>query len=297
MIKDFNLRNQTTYKIGGPALYFSTCNSIVEVQKAIHFAVKRNLPWFILGNGSNILVSDEGFPGLAIKLSGDFKKINFDANIVEVGAGVILPALSKSFLSMGWAGFEFMCGIPGTIGGAVRMNAGNNQGEIQDHFISALVLSKNGNLQNITKEEMDFSHRSSRLYKCKDTILSVKFKMHCLETPKHIKEKIKLIIADRRSKQPKNRRSCGSVFKKPEGGKPAGWYIEQAGLKGFRIGDAMIAFEHANWIINVGNAKAVHVKVLIRRIQDDILKTYGVFLKREVVYVPEDIIGDYDCQK
>jgi len=286
------LANHTTYKIGGPAQYFSICDTVDEIQEALSWCEQHVLPWFILGNGSNILVADEGFAGLVLKLGRGFKAFSFAYDSVEVGGGVLMPALSSHCLSKGWGGFEFMCGIPGTMGGGVRMNAGTRDGEIKDHFISAIVQSPNGNVNVVGKDDMNFSHRHSMLANTRDIVLSVRLKLSYLDKPENIKEKIKKIIAIRRAKQPKIKRNCGSVFKKPLGGKPAGWYIDQAGLKGLRIGDAMVAHEHANWILNLGNAKADQVKALISKIQDDVMKKFDVALEREVIYVPEDILGD-----
>jgi len=285
----------TTFKIGGSAQYFSSCNTVNEIQKALSWCEQQGLPWFILGNGSNILIADEGFPGLVLKLGHGFKAVSFSQNSVEVGGGVLLPALSRHFLSRGWGGFEFMCGIPGTIGGAVRMNAGTRDGEIKDHFISAKVLSPDGSVKVVGKEEMDFSHRHSALETTRDIVLSARLKLPYSENPENIKEKIKKIISSRRAKQPKIKRNCGSVFKKPPGGKPAGWYIDHAGLKGLRIGGAMVAHEHANWILNLGNARAEDVKALISRIQYEVMKKFDVSLEREVIYVPEDILGFEDA--
>ena len=284
------MKSHTTFKIGGPAKSFSICNSTDEIQEALSRCRKQGLPWFILGNGSNILVSDGGFRGLVIKLGGDLKNVFFDEETVEVGGGALLPTLSRHFLARGWGGFEFMSGIPGTIGGAVRVNAGTKQGEIKDHFVSAKVLLPNGTVRIISKEEMGFSYRHSTLLKTRDIVLSAKFSMPYLDERENIQEKIKGIIADRRDKQPKNRRNCGSVFKNPPGDKSAGWFIDRAGLKGTRIGDAMVAHEHANWIINLEHAKAEHVKSLIAKIQDEVFRKFGVSLEREVIYIPEDIL-------
>lgn len=285
------MKDYTTFKIGGMASYFSVGTSIEDVFRAIIWCKQHNLPWFILGNGSNILVADEGFPGLVIKLGRDFKKVIFGGNIVDVGAGVLLPALSRHFLAKRWGGFEFMCGIPGSIGGAVRMNAGTRQGEIKNHFISATVLAPDGSVWTMTREEMDFSHRHSCLAESRDIVLSARFKLPYLDKPEHIKKKIKLIIADRCGKQPKIKRNCGSVFKRPPGGKSAGWYIAQAGFKGLRMGDAMVAHEHANWIINLGRAKASDVKNLIQHLRKEVFNKFQISLNREVIYVPEDILG------
>ena len=286
----FALKSYTTYKVGGLAKQFSLCNTVEDLQNAVIGSREKEFPWFILGNGSNILVSDDGFPGLVIKLGGDFKKVVFGKNTVEAGAGLLLPSLSRHCLARGWGGFEFMCGIPGTIGGAVRINAGTKQGEIKDHFISATVLTPAGEIKTLTKEDMDFSYRHSRLAETRDIVLSATFTKPYAAEKADIQEKIKEIIASRRQKQPRIKRNCGSVFKSPPGGKPAGWYIDQVGLKGFRIGDAMIAHEHANWIVNLGNAKAVDVKAIISKVQETVFQKFGVMLEREVIYVPEDIL-------
>ena len=283
------LKNATTFKIGGEAKHFAVCGSIEELHECVTWCNNRGIPWFILGNGSNILVSDDGFPGLVIKLGGDFKKVVFNENTIEVGAGVLLPALSRRFLAKEWGGFEFMCNIPGTIGGAVRINAGTKQGEIKDHFVSAKVLSPNGKISTIPKQDMDFSCRHTCLSNTRDIVLSAKFSLAFLEERKNIQEKIKQIIVDRRRKQPQNRRNCGSVFKSPPGGKPAGWYLEKVGMKGMTIGDAMVANEHANWIVNIGRARSEDVKKLITIGQKRVFDEYGIQLEREVIYLPEDM--------
>lgn len=280
----------TTFKIGGPANHFAVCDTIEELQKAVASSQFQGLPWFVLGNGSNILVSDDGFPGQVIKLSGDFQGVVFGQDSVQVGAGVILPGLSSCGLAKGWGGFEFMCGIPGTIGGAVRINAGTKQGEIKDHIISATVLTPAGEIKTLNKQELGFSYRHSKLVETSDIVLSATFAKPYVTDKAVIQEKIKEIIACRRQKQPRIKRNCGSVFKSPPGGKPAGWYIDQVGLKGFRIGDAMIAHEHANWIVNLGNARAVDVKAIISLVQETVFQKFGVMLEREVIYVPEDIL-------
>lgn len=289
MENNYRLASHTTYRIGGPARYFSTCNSTDEIQEDIFFASKRNLPWFILGNGSNIIVSDEGFPGLVIKLGGNFKEVSFNEDTVEIGAGVLLPSLIKHFMPKGWGGFEFMCGIPGTIGGAARINAGTRQGEIKDNFISATILTPAGEIKTITKDAMNFSHRHSKLAETRDIVLSATFAKPYDSEKTSIDKKIKAIIKSRRDKQPKNHRNCGSVFKNPPGEKPVGWYIEQAGLKGAQIGGAMVAREHANWIVNLGSARSEHVKSLISMIQEEVFKRFGVSLEREIIYIPEDL--------
>jgi UDP-N-acetylmuramate dehydrogenase len=248
------------------------------------------MPWFVLGAGSNILVSDDGFPGLVIRISGVFKEISFYENTVQVGAAVLLPILSRCFLENQWGGFEFMCDIPGTIGGAVLINAGTRGGEIADHFISAMIRTPDDQVRSMSKEEMAFSYRRTSLSGTQAIILSARFALPYRAEKDSIHKKMEQIITNRRQKQPRNKRNCGSVFKSYPGQSPPGWYIEQAGLKGTRVGDAMVAFEHANWIVNLGNAKAEHVKSLIDRIQGEVFSRFNVKLEREVSYIPEDVL-------
>lgn len=290
MLEGSSLKPYTTYKIGGPARFFATPKSTEELQNAVAWSQERGVPWFILGNGSNLLISDRGFPGLVIKLGGDFKKVDFDKDVVRAGGGVLLPALSRHFLAREWGGFESMCGIPGTVGGAVRMNAGTRQGEIKDNFISATVLTPAGEIKTVNRDEIGFSYRRSGLADTRDIVLTACFSKPYDEEKAGIKSKIKEIIAARRGKQPKNRKNCGSVFKSAADGTPAGWYIDQAGLKGFRIGDAMVAGEHANWIVNLGNARAEDVKGIISHIQEKVFLKFGEMLQREVLFLPEDIL-------
>ena len=289
MIEFYPLWNHTTYNIGGPARHFTVCNSAEELRNSINWLQNEELPWFILGNGSNILVADDGFPGLVVKLSGEFKNVIFKDETVEAGGGGLLPALSRHFLARGWGGFEFMCGIPGTVGGAVRINAGTKQGEISDNFFSATVLTPAGEIKALTKDDMSFSYRHSRLVETRDIVLSATFSKSYDLDKADIQKKIKEIITLRRQKQPSVKRNCGSVFKSPPGGKSAGWHIDQAGLRGYRAGDAMITYEHANWIVNLGHATAKDVKDIISHVQETVFLKYRIMLQREVIYIPDDL--------
>ena len=289
MLNNYNLANLTTYKIGGPAKYFAKCNNEQKLLGLLSLFGELNINWFVIGNGSNILIADKGFPGAVIKLGRDFKKVAFCVNSVEVGSAVLLPVLSRHFLSKGWGGYEFMCDIPGTVGGAVRMNAGTKDGEIKDHFLSAKLLSPDGNITDVNKGDMNFSYRYSRLKETRDIVLSVKFELSFIDNFENIKNKINEIISTRNKKYPKVKKNCGSIFKKPRTGIPAGWYIEQVGLKGTAVGEAMVSNEHANWIVNTGHARADHVKYLIRKIQDEVFNKFNILLEREVIFIPEDL--------
>jgi UDP-N-acetylmuramate dehydrogenase len=242
--------------------------------------------------GSNVLVSDDGVPGLVIKLGKGFKRIEVDEakGMISVGGGCPLPRLGMTLMKQGIAEFEYMCVIPGTVGAAVRINAGTKEGEIKDKFISADILMPDLRIINLSKGDIRFSYRHSDLIENRGIVLSARFQIGGRESPEGIQKRIKEIIAKRKSKQPENPRNCGSIFKNPNGEKPAGWYIEQAGLKSMRKGDAQIATEHANWIVNLGKATAADVKYLIHYAQEKVFDKFGIELIREMIYVPEDIL-------
>ena len=291
--RNFSLKSLTTYNIGGSAKYFFIADDFDELLNALQWAKNNGLPCFLLGRGSNIIISDEGFPGLVIKLGTGFKNILIDEQkkIVTAGGGVSLPILGVVLINNGLSGFEYMCGIPGTVGGAVRINAGTTkEGEIKDNFISVKVLMPNFEIATLTKIDMRFSYRYSYLVDNGGIMLTASFRLEEKKEPAILKKKVREIILRRKQKQPKNRKNCGSVFKRPQEGNTAGYYIEKTGLKGMQIGGARVAVEHANWIVNLGNAKAKDVKELISLIQNEVWNKFGVMLEREIIYVPEDII-------
>lgn len=286
------LKPLTTFRIGGPAQYFFFAETEEDLAAAIVWATVQKLPFFLLGAGSNILVADEGFPGLVVKLGNGFASISFDEknNQVTAGAAVLLPGLGKTLTDLGWEGFEFMCGIPGTIGGAVVMNAGTKNGEIKDVLATARVMRMDGTVHSLACNELEFGHRTSYFKKSSDLILSVTFTLSKREDPLLLRERVRKSLADRSAKQPKNSRNCGSVFKSVNDGMQAWKYIDKAGFKGTSEGDALVAEEHANWIINRGSATAADVKNLIRNIQTEVKEKFDVSLEREVIFIPEDIL-------
>lgn len=285
-----SFKRMTTYRIGGVPQYFVSPTNLDELTGALNWCNANRLPWFLIGHGSNILVSDEGFPGLVIKLAGDFSSIEFDdvPRVITIGAAAMLPKFANECASRGISGFEGLCDIPGTVGAAVRINAGTKVREVKDFFISADILDEQGSVRTLRHDEMDFGHRTSVLMRKRWIVLRARFKYGAERASTEIFDDMKGYRDARRNKQPLNPRNCGSVFKSAE--KPAGWYIEQCGLKGRRIGGAMIANEHANWIVNVGNASSNDVKALINLIQAEVYKQFGIKLEREVEYVPEDIL-------
>lgn len=287
---NFPLKGLTTYKIGGQARYFVLVDSLTELKEVLFWAKANKISWFLLGAGSNILIPDEGFSGVVIKLGRWFNEIEINHKKKEVisGAAVMLTKLGKLLAASGWAGFEYMCGIPGTVGAAVKMNAGTRlEGEIKDSFIEALALTPSLELIRLKKKDMQFSYRSSRLAQEKHIVINVVFKLDRKNTKAVLQRKIQEIMLSRKRRQPTNIRNCGSVFRNPSLGKSAGWYIEQVGLKGVRVGDAAVADEHANWIVNLKNAKAKDIKRLIKIIQNKVSRKFGIKLEKELIYVPK----------
>ncbi len=296
--KDYPLVSTNRIKTGGLALYFAAPEDIPQLQKTLGFCQDNHIPFYILGNGSNVLISDDIFHGVVIKLEGNFKSVSLDhySQTVIAGAGASLMKMGSDLAELGYTGFSYMGVIPGTVGGAVRMNAGIKKGqEIKNSFLTALVLDPDtGIIAEYKKQEMAFAYRESMLKKSKKIILQATFKLPCRkETQKHAAlDTLKELLELRRNKHPKNPCTFGSTFKNPKNRMhPAGWYLEKVGMKGMQAGGAIIAEEHANWILNTGNAKTGDVKKLIETGQKRVSEKFGVQLEREVIYLPEDIEG------
>ena len=294
IIKNYPLKERTTIKIGGRALHFANVSTIAEVQELLVFGRDLQLPFITIGNGSNVLFSDEDFQGIVICLVGSLREITFDddGKTVTAGAGASLMRLGNEIARRGFLGCAYMAVIPGTVGGAVRINAGTlEEGDIKDHFMSALVLNPvTGVISELGKNSMGFAYRESVLSRSNKIILQATFKLPLQE--QLCSEKAQKIVSDllavRKAKQPANQKNFGSTFKRPIPGNPPGWYLERVGMKGVRAGGAMVAEEHANWILNVDNAKSRDVKQLIAMGQKRVFEEFGVQLQREVIYLPED---------
>ena len=294
IIKNYPLKERTTIKTGGYTRYFANASTIAEVQELLFFARESQLPFLTIGNGSNVLFSDEDFRGVVICLSGSLREITFDddGRTVTAGAGASLMRLGNEIARRGILGCAYMAVIPGTVGGAVRINAGTlEEGDIKDHFLSALVLNpETGVISELGRDFMEFAYRESVLSRSHKIILQATFKLPQQENP--FIEKAQKIVSDllavRKAKQPANQKNFGSTFKRPIPGNPPGWYLERVGMKGVRVGGAMVAEEHANWILNVDNATSSDVKKLIAIGQKRVFEEYGIHLRREVIYLPED---------
>lgn len=285
------LAKHTTFRVGGPADWFVTVETEQELEQLLKFCREQKLPWLLLGNGSNILASDSGFRGVAVCLSGEFEQISMTEDVnsgslhLTAGAAVLLSRLSHLVGKKGFTGLEFANGIPGTVGGAVFMNAGAYGGEIRDTLVGVTVMTREGKVQKRTAEELLLGYRSSILQNNGELVLKADF---CFQVRQRIQ--IFAIMESYRKarslKQPLEYPSAGSTFKRPEG-HYAGRLIEEAGLSGYRIGGAQVSEKHAGFIINRDNATAAEVYALIMHVQKTVEKASGVRLEPEVRLVGE----------
>ena len=279
--RDEPMSRHTTFKIGGPVDLFIQVNSWEAIQKLYQSAYELSIPIMPVGNGSNMLVSDSGIRGAVIALSGEFSKITLtDDTVIECGAGVTLASLCNFAKDHSLTGLEFAWGIPGAAGGAAFMNAGAYNCEMESVLTGCTHITKAGEVGSLKGDELHFGYRHSAYSDSGDTILSL-----TLELKKGRKEQIARAMDElfqrRKSKQPLELPSAGSVFKRPEG-HFAGTLIEESGLKGARVGGAMVSEKHAGFIVNVGNATCADVLALIEKIQNTVLEKTGVALECEV---------------
>ena len=273
------ISNYTTYKVGGKVraiCYPKGENELIELVKILK---ENKVKYFVLGNGSNVLFSDDLYDGIIIKLD-NFNKINIQGNIIEVGAGYPLIKLSNDAMRNSLVGLEFASGIPGTVGGAVFMNAGAYGEDMSKIVESVRVLTSDLKIVELSNKEMNFSYRTSMLQSHLDYVLvGAKLKL-----VSGLREEIENIMVERRNQrratQPLNLPSAGSVFRNPEG-MYAGKLIQDMGLKGYTIGRAMVSDKHANFIVNMGNAKAIDIKKIIDLVKQKALIKYGVRLHVE----------------
>lgn len=283
--KDEELARHTTMKIGGPADLFIEPTSIEGLKKTMQLVQKHRINWRAIGRGSNLLVSDQGIDGVVIKLGNNLKEMKLDGTTLTVGAGFSIVALSVLISKKGLSGLEFASGIPGSIGGAVYMNAGAHGSDISKILTEAHILFEDGSLQWLTKDEMEFSYRTSVLQKKRPGIV-VEASFQLTEGDK---EQIVAVMQKnkdyRKVTQPYDSPCAGSIFRNPL---PhyAGKLIEEAGLKGFQIGGAQISEMHGNFIVNTGSAKAFDVLQLIQYVKKTIMEKYNIQMETEV-----EIIG------
>lgn len=280
------LSKHTTWKIGGPAAAFIIPNGIDELTKIIEILNVNKVAWKVLGKGSNLLVSDKGYRGAIISLQQKpFRTLDIEETMVRVGADFSLIRLANLAAKNGLTGLEFAGGIPGTVGGAIYMNAGAHNSDISNILIEANVLNENGDIDTWSNKDFEFAYRHSKLQERKGIILSAIFNLN-YEDRKIIAERMASYKDRRRKSQPYNLPCAGSVFRNPDGDF-AGRLIEELGLKGYKIGDAQVSTLHANFIVNTGNATAKDILNLIEYIKFRVFKVYKVELSSEVELVGE----------
>ena len=279
------MARHTTFRIGGPADYFVELGSIEQIRAAIQVCREENLPWFVLGRGSNLLVSDKGYRGVILSIYKDFQKTEIQGETVTVQAGVLLTTLSGKVLDASLTGLEFASGIPGTIGGAVVMNAGAYGGEMKDIVRKVTVLDQDGEVRTLTCGEMQFGYRTSLAKKKGYIVLGAELTLKQGEKEK-IREEMQTLKAKRIEKQPLEFPSAGSTFKRPEG-YFAGNLIWDAGRRGAAVGGAQVSEKHCGFVVNTGNATAADVRELMRQLQGKVQEQFGVHLEPEVLFLGE----------
>jgi UDP-N-acetylmuramate dehydrogenase len=280
----------TTWKIGGPARYLAVPRDLEEVYALMGLAYNRGWPLFFLGRGSNVLIADEGLPGLTLHLAKGLQKLERRGPTLRAGAGVALPRLARLTAALGFSGFEFLAGIPGTVGGAVRLNAGAEGENMAGVLRRVWVATPRLQLLEFQAGELALGYRSSLLLSFPHwLVVEAEFALETPAPPEAVEERMRRLLGARKARFPANPRSCGSVFKNPPQGPAAGALIDQAGFKARRRGDAQVSSKHANFILNQGHATAAQVQALIHDIQETVWKTRGVILEREVVFLPDDL--------
>ncbi len=282
------LATLTSFRVGGPAEWYVAPRTLEELQASFEWAQTEGLPVTLLGAGSNLLISDRGLPGLVIG-TRRLRQTHFDPETgqVTVGAGEPLPRLAWQAAEHGWQGLEWSVGIPGTVGGAVVMNAGAHGGCTADYLVSAKVLLPDGTIKNLTPQDLQYRYRTSILQGKDWLVTQATFQLQPGADPAVVTAKTTNHLNHRRATQPYHLPSCGSVFRNPNEYK-AGWLIEQTGLKGYRIGGAQVAERHANFILNCGGATASDIFQLIHHVQRSVEQRWSLLLEPEV-----KILGDF----
>lgn len=286
VMRNVSMKKHTSFRIGGPADIMVIPSTKEQIKNTLYICDRYNVPVTIMGNGSNLLVSDKGIRGVVIKIAERFTFVTVEGVYVKAQAGVLLSALSSVILKSSLAGFEFASGIPGTLGGAVVMNAGAYGGEIKDVVEEVVVLDEDYNELVLTNDDLNFGYRKSIIQEKSYIVLEVKLKLRKGDYNKS-KELISELTRRRRDKQPLSYPSAGSAFKRPTG-YYAGKLIQDAGLRGFRVGDAQVSELHTGFIINLGNATAQDVITLINIIKDKVYEKFGVKLNPEIRIIGEE---------
>lgn len=276
----------TTFRIGGDASCFIRISSEEQLAGLIPYMEQVGIDYFVLGNGSNLLVSDHGYEGVILHIGDKFSRITVEEDRMKLQSGALLSSAAKCAYEHGLTGFEFASGIPGTVGGGVVMNAGAYDGEMKQIVESVRVLSNDGEILTLDNDTMEFGYRTSIIKNRHFTVLEVTLKLK-EGNREEIRKKMDELNAKRREKQPLEFPSAGSTFKRPEG-YFAGKLIMDTGLRGFSVGDAKVSEKHCGFVVNTGKASATDVADVIAEVQEKVKNKFGVSLEREIIY-----LGDF----
>lgn len=274
------MSRHVTFKVGGPAALMALPKTVGEAGLALRTAAELGIEPFFLGNGSNLLVADEGYPGFVVKLAGEFDRIREVNGHLRAGGGVLLSRLANAAWDRGLTGLEFASGIPGSVGGAVTMNAGAYGGELCQVVESVTVMDRQGHVESLPNAGCDFAYRHSAFEDGSRLILSTTFALQPGDRAE-IKAKMDDLNARRKEKQPLEYPSAGSTFKRPQGHFAAA-LIDQCGLKGLRVGGAQVSEKHAGFVINAGGATCADILALMEEIKQRVFQATGVALEPEV---------------
>ena len=279
------MSQHTTFKIGGPADYFLMPDKGEDVGRVIKICKEKEIPYFILGNGSNLLVGDGGYRGTVIQIYRNMSSVTVEGNEITAQAGALLSAVAAAAKNASLTGFEFAGGIPGTIGGAVVMNAGAYGGEMKDVLTEVTVMNAEGDIFTLPTEELELGYRTSIIKTAGYIVLEAKIRLKEGD-PEVIRETMKDLTIRRTTKQPLEYPSAGSTFKRPEG-YFAGKLIMDSGLAGYQVGGAQVSEKHCGFVINAGDATARDVRTLMDNVRDIVYKKYGVTLEPDVKFLGE----------
>ncbi len=282
--KNVSLAPYTTWKVGGQASYFWEPNR-EYLPDVLAYCNKEDIDIHFLGRGSNVLISDEGLDGLVICTANSLQNIAIEDGIITAGAGVPMPTLSAFAAQQGHSGYEFMIGIPGSVGAGIAINAGlsaHGREEMRDILVDVTLLDRAGKQKIQSADKLELGYRSSNIPERDLFVLSARLSSGSRLPTKEIQERCSSILEERKGKQPLRYPTAGSVFKQPEGGRAAGWYLDEAGLKGYQIGGARVSEKHANWILNVNNATARDITQLMKHMSKRVKQNFGITLEPEV---------------
>lgn len=279
------MSRHTTFKVGGPADCLVCPQDTEQLKGVLNYLTKVEIPYFVVGNGSNLLVSDAGYRGVIVKVGEAMSQVRVEGNNIIAGAGASLAKVARTALEHGLTGLEFAAGIPGTVGGALIMNAGAYDGEMKMVVSRVTVVDQHGVEMSLDNATMEFGYRSSALKNQKFVATECEFNLEPGDK-EQMKAKMDDFAARRRDKQPLEYPSAGSTFKRPEG-HFAGKLIQDAGLAGMQVGGAQVSTKHCGFVINTGEATAKDIHILIGFIQDKVKDTFGVDLEPEVIRLGE----------